>query len=152
MTRYVPLDSGVIGLLCVSPSSTKAASCNAWLNRLDAAGVLVVMPDVTIYETRRELIRLGATTQLARLDQLRRALRPTPVTTEAWIKAAEFWAIVRRAGLPTADPQALDADAILAGQALTAASPGDAVIVATTNVRHLGRFPGIDARPWQTIT
>ena len=151
MTRYVPLDSGVIGLLCVSPSSTKAASCNAWLNGLDAAGVVVVMPDVTIYETRRELIRLGATTQLARLDQLRRALRPTPVTPEAWLKAAEFWAIVRKAGKPTADPHSLDGDAILAGVAATIGAPGDPVTIATTNVGHLARFPGIDARAWEMI-
>ncbi len=47
------------------------------------------------------------------------------------------------AGLPTADPEALDPYAILAGQALTAAGPGDVIIVATGNIRHLSRFPGI---------
>jgi hypothetical protein len=31
-------------------------------------------------------------------------------------------------------------------------SPGSVVIIATTNVGHLGRFPGIDARLWNTIT
>lgn len=78
-------------------------------------------------------------------------LRPA-LLRPALLRAAELWAHIRMAGLPTSDPHALDADAILAGQALTAASPGDIIIVATTNVRHLARFPGIDARAWKTIT
>jgi hypothetical protein len=51
-----------------------------------------------------------------------------------------------------AHPHSRDADAILAGQAVMATGPGDVAIVATMNVRHLGRFPGIDARPWTTVT
>jgi hypothetical protein len=51
----------------------------------------------------------------------------------------------------TPHPAALDGDAILAGQAAIVGFPGDEVIIATTNVHHLGRFPGIDARPWQSI-
>ena len=45
-----------------------------------------------------------------------------------------------------------DADAILAGRALTAASPGDIFIIATGNVRHLARFLRNRWRPWKTIT
>ncbi len=30
--------------------------------------------------------------------------------------------------------------------------PGNVVAIATTNVRHLGRFPGIAAHSWETIT
>jgi hypothetical protein len=48
-------------------------------------------------------------------------------------------------------PAALDGDAILAGQTAVAGFPGEEVIIATTNIRHLGRFPGIDAQPWQSI-
>ena len=46
---------------------------------------------------------------------------------------------------------ALDADAILAGQAALAGQPGDTVTVATTNLAHLSRFPGIDAQAWDQI-
>ncbi len=60
---------------------------------------------------------------------------------------------MRQAGAPTAGPQDLDADCILAGMANTAFDPDDVVTIATTNVAHLVRFTGIDAResrPGQT--
>jgi hypothetical protein len=49
-------------------------------------------------------------------------------------------------GIPTASPDTLDADAILAGQAATAGQSGDTTTIATTKLAHLNRFPGIDAR------
>jgi hypothetical protein len=54
-------------------------------------------------------------------------------------------------GVPTASPDALDADAILAGQAALAGQPGDTVTIATTNLTPLSRFPGIDAQAWDQI-
>jgi hypothetical protein len=73
------------------------------------------------------------------------------ITTDAMINAAEFWAFLRQTGIPTASPDALDADPILAGQAELAGQPGDAVTIATTNLAHLSRFPGIDAQAWDQI-
>ena len=110
-----------------------------------------MIPEVVRYEARRELVRRGATTQLRRLDVLCRDLILVPVTTQAWDKAADFWAFVRQSGQPTAAPEALDADAILAAIAATIARPGDAATIATTNVRHMNRFPGVDARTWESI-
>ena len=65
--------------------------------------------------------------------------------------SAEFWAQVRRLGVPTADPKALDVDCILAAQARLAGQPGDRVRLATTNVRHLHRFPNVTALHWMAI-
>ncbi len=73
------------------------------------------------------------------------------LTTDAIIKAAEFWAFLGQSRIPTASPDALDADAILAGQAALACHPGDTVTIATTNLAHLNRFPGIDAQIWDKI-
>jgi hypothetical protein len=41
--------------------------------------------------------------------------------------------------------------AILAGQAALAGQPGDTVTIATTNLAHLKRFPGVDAQTWDQI-
>ena len=48
-------------------------------------------------------------------------------------------------------PLGLDADAILAAQADLIGNPGDVVTVATSNARHLARFPRVDAREWSSI-
>jgi hypothetical protein len=50
-----------------------------------------------------------------------------------------FWADARARGVPTASRDALDADVILAACAATIGQPGDAVMVAATNVGHLAR-------------
>jgi hypothetical protein len=68
------------------------------------------------------------------------------------LRAAAFWADARQRGVPTASPDALDADCIIAAMAATAFHPSDTVTIATSNVSHLARFPGIDARDWFTIT
>jgi hypothetical protein len=63
--------------------------------------------------------------------------------------AARLWARARAVGRPTAGPDALDGDCILAATAILAAGPGDVLIVATDNVGHLGQF--VDARPFEQI-
>jgi predicted nucleic acid-binding protein len=122
------------------------------LNTLESAGVRILVPEIVDYDVRRELIRAKATAGLRRLDAVLVRFTLLPLDRDALLRAAELWALPRNVGVPTADRHALDADAILAGQALTAAGPGDVVIVATSNVRHLSRFPGINAQPWTTIT
>jgi len=102
----------------------------------------------------RELIRFRAVGSLRRLEQYldpSSGLRHLTLTTDAMIKAAEFWAFLRQRGIPTASPDALDADAILAGQAALAGQRGDTIAIATTNLAHLNRFPGIDARTWDQV-
>lgn len=75
-----------------------------------------------------------------------------PLTTDVINQAAEYWALVRQAGQPTADLKELDGDAILAAQASLARNPDDDVLIATTNVGHLSRFPGISARQCEQIS
>jgi predicted nucleic acid-binding protein len=151
VARLVLLDSGPLGMASDNPVKPHAGRVLAWIAALDAAGTDVVLPEIADYEVRRELSRAGKTAGLARLDGLGQTLRYLPLTTEMIRHAADLWGIVRNLGVATAHRAALDGDAILAGQAAIAGFPGDEVIIATTNVRHLGRFPGIDARPWQSI-
>src|SRR5271155_511183 len=154
MARLILLDSGPLGMIVRAPSKPHVVRCLAWLKTILAAGAVVVIPDIAHYEVRRELLRIRAVGSLRRLDY---ALDPSSgfdhltLTTDAIIKAAEFWAFLRQSGIPTASPDALDADAIHARQASLAAQPGDTVTIATTNLAHLNRFPGIDAQTWDQI-
>jgi predicted nucleic acid-binding protein len=98
---------------------------------------------------RRELLRANKAAGLARLDALKKAIGYFPITTEAMLMAAGLWADARRRGRPTADNKALDADVILAAQAVLLDSPEDEAVIATTNVGHLSRYAR--AQRWEEI-
>ncbi len=121
------------------------------LAELEMAGVSILIPAVIDYEVRRELVRVRAMAKLRNLADMRQRFVILAGSEAAWFRAAEFWALSRRMGVPTGPNAALDADAILAGCAATVGRPGDEVIIASSNVRHLSRFPGIDAREWMSI-
>lgn len=100
----------------------------------------VVLPEIADYEVRRELIRKGDPRPLRRLDDLRNTLIYVPIRTEAMQRAASLWAQARGRGQPTADENALDADVILAAQALEYIGLDDDLVVITDNNRHLAQF------------
>lgn len=108
-----------------------------------------MFPEIVDYEVRRELLRAGKVAGIRKLDLLKAQLIYLPITTEAMLKAAELWAEARKRGRPTADPNALDGDVILAAQAALVTEEGNEVIIATTNIGHLSQF--VDAREWQLI-
>ncbi len=147
--NLVFLDTGPLGRVSNPKPSPENAGCFDWARSLVAAGWRVVVPEIADYEVRRELIRVGSTRGITRLDLMPSFFAYAPLTTEVMLRAAELWAEVRRRGLPTASPHSIDGDAILAAQALVAAGPGDRVVVATENAGHLGRF--VESRSWREI-
>jgi predicted nucleic acid-binding protein len=149
MSRIVLLDAGPLGMVTNPKSSPETDRCNRWLEGLLLNGVEVAIPEIADYEVRRELLRADKTKGIQRLDALKTTLRYVPITTEAMLKAAEFWAEARKQGKPTADDKALDGDVILAAQATLVAGEGDEVVIATTNVGHLSRF--VTAQLWEDI-
>ncbi len=154
MARLILLDSGPLGLIVRAPSRPQVVRWITWLKTISATGATVIIPEIAHYEVRRELLRIRAIGSLRRLDYYldpSGGLRHLTLTTDAIIKAAEFWAFLPQSGIPTASPDALDGDAILAGHAALAGQPGDTVTIATTNLAHLNRFPGIDAKTWDQI-
>jgi toxin FitB len=151
VARFVLLDAGPIGLACSRPGTPAVDQCRGWLVHLETSAVIVVIPALTDYEVRRELVRMRATAKLRRLDTLRIRFGCLGLSPAAFDLAAELWASVRRAGFPKAADEALDADAILAGLATTVGGLGDTVTIATGNVRHFSRFPGVRAELWSTI-
>jgi predicted nucleic acid-binding protein len=149
VTNVVVLDTGPLGMITNPHQTPDVVACTAWLRRILAAGVRVILPEIADYELRRELLRAGKQQGLRRLDTAGHTLDYVPLTTAAMRHAADLWAELRRQGLPTADVHAIDADAILAAQALLAVAAGDTLVVATTNVGHLGRI--VPAQRWQDI-
>jgi hypothetical protein len=125
--------------------------CSIWLESQIAGGVGIVVPEIADFEVRRELLRINKTAGLRQLNALKTAIGVTylPITTEAMLRAAAFWAEARRRGRPTADPHALDCDVILVAQANLLADDGNDVIIATTNVGHLAQF--VQADHWRSI-
>lgn len=144
MADIVLLDAGPLGMLAHPQPRTDIIY---WLGGLIADSKTVLVPEVADYEVRRELLRAGRKKGIHRLDSLKSALGYLPITTEAMLKAAEFWANARKRGLPTAHHNSLDADAILAGQAATYSTKS--VIVASTNPRHIARFVAADN--WENV-
>jgi hypothetical protein len=151
MREFVLLDSGPLGHACRRRGTRLGDQCRQWIDGLLARGVDIIVPEIADYEVRRELTRIGASGSLVRLDSLVATGQMTyaPITTAEWRQAAIFWADARRLGLPTASPDALDANVILAACAATIGQPGDQILVATQNVGHLTRY--CDARLWTTI-
>jgi len=145
----VLLDSGPLGILSNPKPSPMTLDCRIWLESLWSNNYEVILPEIADYEVRRELLRANKLAGIRRLNEFKARLQYLPLTTPMMLKAAELWAAARRAGMPTADPKALDGDVILADQAMLVEKNGLMVVVATTNVGHLSRF--VDARECQDI-
>ena len=146
MTRIVLLDSGPLGML-VHPQ--RGQPLESWIQELSETGTLVVMPAITYYELRRELVRMDRTAAVAHLDGFARNLAHAVVSTPILVRASQLWAETRKRGLPTDDDRALDVDVILSATALELTDAGHDVVVATTNVRHISRFTA--AALWSEI-
>jgi predicted nucleic acid-binding protein len=141
MTEVVVLDSGPLGLIS-HPRPT--SDILVWLARLVADDAMVCVPEIADYEVRRELLRAGRMKGIRRLDAYKANLHYLPITTEAMLKAAEFWAEARRHG---SHEHSLDADMILAAQAVTCTTRS--VVVASMNAKHLRHF--VSANRWEDI-
>jgi predicted nucleic acid-binding protein len=149
MSRFFLLDAGPLGLATNPRASQAADACAQWLEALILKGTRIVVPEIADYEVRRELLRADKAAGLRRLDEFKAAAHYLPITTEAMLMAARFWAICRKQGQPTADEAALDGDVILAAQAALLIEQGKDAVIATTNVGHLSRFAS--AKQWSAI-
>lgn len=146
----VALDAGPLGLLTSPKGSDVSRECTFWLERLVDDDHLIVIPEIVDYELRREFLRGRMTRALRSLDAYGHQFVLAPISTPVMRLAAECWATARQRGMPTADDSALDADMILAAQAILLEEEWQQeVVIATTNVRHLSRFT--TARNWPEV-
>ena len=140
------LDSGPLGLL-THDRPARRQPIQTWLAQELTAGATIYISEVADYEVRRELVRLVRAGQLPasrlnRLDQLAAICTYLSVSTAMWKGAAELWAEARRQGVPTASPAALDADVLVAAQALEVHAT-----VVTNNPGHIARWAPVRLWP-----
>jgi predicted nucleic acid-binding protein len=147
MSTVVVLDTGPVGLLTNPRQTAVPMAIRQWLADLLAARRRVILPEISDYELRRELIRAKKSQSLPMLNTLANQVEYLAIDTRSMRLAAELWAQSRNAGLPTGVSGSLDGDVILAAQALLLGVP---VVVATGNPAHLSRFVAAD--DWQNIT
>lgn len=148
MSKVILLDAGPLGMIS-HPRADRNREILAWVVRMLRQGNQVKVPEISDYEVRRELLRSDKSRGIRRMDVLRTQLGFVSITSDAMLKAAELWAMVRKKGKPTAEDSELDADAILAAQAITLSTTDDDAIIATCNVKHLELFT--TAKFWSEI-
>jgi predicted nucleic acid-binding protein len=143
MDRIVVLDSGPLGRIAHPRPNAEIAE---WLRAHLEAGTEIAIPEVIDYEQRRAFLHKIEQFQasLDRLNELKEQLTFLPLNSDVMLRAAQFWADLRRAGLPTTDDRRLDVDVILASQTVEVGG-----IIATENVGHLNRMT--DALSWKEI-
>jgi predicted nucleic acid-binding protein len=149
LVNSILLDAGVLGLLTNPKRSETGESCAMWLQAAIIANCQILVPEITDYEIRRELIRAKKIKGLNRLDNFidSSAVSYVPITTPVMRQAAILWAEARQQGRPAADNKALDSDTILSAQAIVQC--GENCVIATTNVKHFP--PIVTADTWQNI-
>ncbi len=132
MSDPIVLDTSVLGVL-VHPNTKPNKPIAEWFVFHLSRGREFILPEISDYELRRELIRAKLNESISKLDELKSTIKYMPITTSIMLKSAELWAYVRNTlGKPMAHDKALDGDIILAAQAIEARG-----IVATTNLAHL---------------
>jgi predicted nucleic acid-binding protein len=56
----------------------------------------VIIPEITDFELRRNLLLEGLVESVRRLDELKAVLTYLPLSTRVMLRAAEFWAQARK--------------------------------------------------------
>jgi predicted nucleic acid-binding protein len=143
MITAVILDSGPLGRL-IHADYSRNREIRAWLAALLDRNVIVFLPEIADYEVRRNLILGNLAGSLANLDALPSLVTYVPITTPDMRKAADLWAKSRKTGRSVGDPKELNADVILAAQAIRLGA-----IIASDNVGHFNQF--VEARLWTSI-
>jgi hypothetical protein len=104
----IVVESGPLGRLCNPTSSEPAGDAHRWARHHLERGRRLVVPEISDYEVRRELVRAGLVEGARRLDELGAGLGFVPVTSAMWRRG-----------------DALDGDVLLAAQALELATEHD---------------------------
>ena len=154
MPRAIFLDTFPLSSVgkVMKTGTSETEKCQSWVLSCLAVGHKIYVPEISYYECIRELKRLNAKVQIAKIKAFCGAVsdRLIPINSSHLELASDFWATARQTGKPTANDQALDGDMILCAQAISLGIPDSDFVIATTNVAHLSPFAPADL--WQNIT
>lgn len=157
------LDTNILGLVAkpnksFDDSSDESYQVQQWFYGLLSKGIRVVTSTLCEYEFRRGLLKpLNKAMEIApgiiELDNLAASgvLEFIDVSREDSILAAQMWVDAQAEGRPTSDKKKIDIDVIISAQCLILRqeNPGQKVIMATTNIKHISRY--CEAANWQDI-
>lgn len=153
------IDTNILGLISNENTSfDEAQQCKKWFSTLLIRSVRVVTSDLCNYEEMRGLLsssisKKEAVPGIKSLEVLKADgfLEFLPVSTEALDLAANLWARASTTGQTTRDEKDIDIDIIISAQyqLLNDEFPGQRVIMATTNLKHLSIF--CEAAHWRDI-
>ena len=103
MSRVIILDAGPLGLVTNPKLSPASVACAQWLQTQITLGNRAIIPEISDYEVRRELLRAGKTKGLARLNDLANLIEYLPLTTAAMRQAAKSDFCVRYTWITQSD-------------------------------------------------
>jgi toxin FitB len=149
---FVVLDSYVLSLVSNPGRRLEIVQCQSWVRQLVGNEIPVVVPEIIDYELRRKLIKDNKEEGIQRLNTLGElGIIYDPITTRIMQKAAALWGWARKKNQQTANDERIDVDVILAAHAIVlAAMYGEYTVVATSNIKHIGRYT--PAKSWTDIS
>jgi hypothetical protein len=146
-----PLSNAAVALAKAGATPTHSEESHQWMLDCEAAGIILLVPAIAYYEGVRDLYQRQAAHKIVRFQKFCfNPKRYIPLTRDHLTEAGQHWGNLRRTGQATADPHALDGDAILAAQVLALGLPSNDYVVVTRNPDHLKRF-GLPTQEWENI-
>jgi hypothetical protein len=153
------LDSNILSLINSRSTSPEPIACEQWFYNISRKARLV-SSELCLYEVRRGLLKASFQAADRKLVPGLQGLQE--LEAEDWVEflvadrqvldiAAELWAKAAANGQTSRSEKDIDIDIIISAhyQILVDEYPGQQVVVATKNLKHLSRF--CTAANWQDI-
>lgn len=147
------LDTGPLNQLCFADKNPAQV---AIYDRASAGGLLLIVPDVVRYESRRKFVDMRrrhpshAPDLLDELDRICGAVTMGRTDLSLLDQAAELWADARARGVRTSGDKSIDFDVIIAAHAHRLTTQRRRALVVTSNIDH---FKGhrVEAITWADL-
>lgn len=142
------LDANIISKI-LYPKHPSNIECGEWFIRfLNDDKKKIYLPEIAVYEVRRGLcvkkLKDSNFKGLEKFDEFSKLLPYLPINTNVFKIAEELWARARVNGYPTATNDSLDADVLIAAQAIDIKAS-----VITENIKHLKNY--VTTHHWRDL-